>query len=376
MISLDRLRVAALVSDGNDVKEMIVSLLEKALREGVFDAVLVPLVAPGRDSYDYVLVRNPSLLKGADPIPPVVPVSGGKALMSVARRGTGGMRIAAIMRPCEIRAAIELVKLGQIDLKGITLIGMDCPGALPLQDFVKSPEEGEEKFKTVLRSFDDDGVRPVCRMCRSSATLFGDLHFGFVGLKDRSCFLLSQTAKGNDALDRMSLGTGVDASAWARGFEGLSARREARRTEMLGKLTDRVFGTERLLSAFGDCINCHNCMRVCPICYCRVCGFDSQRGGHPAVDYFQRAQSKGSLRLPADTMLFHLGRMAHMSLSCVSCGACEDACPASIPIAQIFSLVGDRAQRAFDYFPGSSVDDAIPLLVCREEEFEGDDENG
>lgn len=58
MISLDRLRVAALVSDGNDVKEMIVSLLEKALREGVFDAVLVPLVAPGQDSYDYKFLQG------------------------------------------------------------------------------------------------------------------------------------------------------------------------------------------------------------------------------------------------------------------------------------------------------------------------------
>ena len=77
----------------------------------------------------------------------------------------------------------------------------------------------------------------------------------------------------------------------------------------------------------------------------------------------------GSLRLPPDTLLFHIGRMLHMSLSCVSCGVCEDACPAAIPIAQVFSLVGSRNQETFDYVPGRSLDESLPLRVYEEEEF-------
>jgi len=58
-----------------------------------------------------------------------------------------------------------------------------------------------------------------------------------------------------------------------------------------------------------------------------------------------------------------------MSLSCVSCGACEDACPTSIPVAQVFSLVGDRNQKAFEYIPGRSIDEPLPLRVYGEKEF-------
>jgi formate dehydrogenase subunit beta len=59
-----------------------------------------------------------------------------------------------------------------------------------------------------------------------------------------------------------------------------------------------------------------------------------------------------------------------MSLSCVSCGACEDACPTAIPVAQVFSLVGNKNQEEFDYVPGRSRDEPPPLRVYAKEEFE------
>ena len=86
-------------------------------------------------------------------------------------------------------------------------------------------------------------------------------------------------------------------------------------------------------------------------------------------DYLKRAEATGGLRLPPETLLFHIGRMLHMSLSCVSCGACEDACPTSIPVSQIFSLVAERNQKAFEYVPGRSLDEPPPLRVYEEKEF-------
>ena len=110
-------------------------------------------------------------------------------------------------------------------------------------------------------------------------------------------------------------------------------------------------------------------MRVCPICYCRLCYFDSDKVKHPPEDYLGRAESKGSIRFLPDTTLFQMGRMMHMSLSCVSCGACEDACPMSIPVAQIFSMIADETQGLFDYVAGRSLEEPLPLKTYEEDEF-------
>jgi len=58
-----------------------------------------------------------------------------------------------------------------------------------------------------------------------------------------------------------------------------------------------------------------------------------------------------------------------MSLSCVSCGACEDACPVSIPVAQIFTMVGDQTQEYFDYAAGRDRAEPLPLQGFEEQEF-------
>ena len=110
-------------------------------------------------------------------------------------------------------------------------------------------------------------------------------------------------------------------------------------------------------------------MRVCPVCICRLCYFDSDKVKHPPDDYLDRAKSKGSIRFLPDTTLFHIGRMMHMSVSCVSCGACEDACSMSIPVAQIFSMIADETQGLFDYVSGRNIEEPIPLVTYQEEEL-------
>ena len=150
----------------------------------------------------------------------------------------------------------------------------------------------------------------------------------------------------------------------------LTGMRVEKKRQAQKELETKSTGLDKLLDTFSKCINCHNCMRVCPICYCQQCFFDSDNMSFSFDDYLKRAEITGGLRLPPETLLFHIGRMLHMSLSCVSCGACEDACPMSIPVAQVFSLVADRNQEAFGYVPGRSLDEPLPLRVYEEEEFE------
>ena len=83
----------------------------------------------------------------------------------------------------------------------------------------------------------------------------------------------------------------------------------------------------------------------------------------------QRADRKQGLRLLPDLLLFHMGRMTHMSISCVSCGACEDACPADIPVSMLFSVAARDTRKIFDYEPGRDIDEALPYSVFNFEEL-------
>ena len=89
-----------------------------------------------------------------------------------------------------------------------------------------------------------------------------------------------------------------------------------------------------------------------------------------AMPYFEKElEQKNALRLPPDTIFFHLGRLTHMSFSCVGCGLCSDVCPVDIPVSQVFKRTGEQTAGLFEYVAGRDVEESIPVLVYKEEEF-------
>jgi formate dehydrogenase subunit beta len=360
----------AVFSIKGSIEEGVLDFIREALNKSCFDAVLIPAKMPLSDSFAHVLIEDQALLKDAYPLCPVMTVQGAKVIAALTGHGRGNKVIAALIRPCEVRATVELLKLGQVDLENVILITIDCPGALPLADWAKDPEKTEAAFSELCKGKDIEGVRPICQICdKFSASGGEDLHIGTIGMKD-SILLTPRSPKAKSILDTLGLPVEHDISDWKSQVDTLTANRKKKREQAHKELESRARGLDNLLNTFSTCINCHNCMRVCPICYCRQCFFDSDNSKFPFEDYLTRAEGTGGLRLPPETLLFHIGRMLHMSLSCVSCGACEDACPVSIPVAQIFSLVGDQNQAEFDYVPGRSIDEPLPLRVYQDREFE------
>jgi formate dehydrogenase subunit beta len=370
-------------------RKAIINFLRQGLEKKCFDLLLIPLQEPETKSYSWVLVKDEELLEQANPLPPVMTVQGANALTGITKHGKMGFKIAVLLRPCEMRAVAELSKLNQIDLEDIVLISFDCPGAMPLSDYMKEPDKIAGNFDEILKRWEiSESLRPVCQICHrfslssllpssfeesalqnsESGSPVSDLHIG-IGKENKNIFLIPVTSKGKDMLNNLEFAVEDSLQDWESKVEGIRKLKLENKEKFEQEWQSKIQGPDNFADAFDECINCHNCMRVCPICYCQQCYFDSQNLKLSPHDYLERAQKRGALRFPLDTLLFHLGRMSHMALSCVSCGACEDGCPMSIPIAQIFTTVGEQVQKDFNYIPGKDREGSLPLQDYLQDEF-------
>lgn len=335
----------------------LVDLLKRSLSEGVLDAVMIPVAGPDGRSWPWILAGKPERLEGAVPLPPVMQVQGARVLMSLAGAVTG-KRIAAVMRPCEYRAAVELSRLQQLDLDGVIVLGVDCPGSGRLADWRSDGEAGAD-------GSGETPLRPACGMC-TEFTGSGDVR---VVPGEDGMFLEPLTAAGGEFLESLGLTPDEGAAGEAPADPARTERALAAREKAFAEIAAEYSGLDGLVKLYSGCIGCRNCRDVCPICYCRLCFIDSKDQRLTPSQHISRSTSAGSARLTPGTLLFHIGRMAHMSMSCTGCGMCEDACPSGLPVATLMSMVSARTGSLFGYAAGEDPDMPAPLGTYREDEL-------
>ena len=343
--------------------------LKTLLESGKIAAVLAPRRIPGGDAVVPAMISNPAGLD-TDPFTPVLPVGTASVVSSLTREGPPPAPVAVLIRNCQTRALVELLKFKQAHLENVILIGLDCAGTVEATKLAAA-EDGGALAMGLFRQPEahSEHLRPSCGTCVEFAPANCDVVVGVWGRGEGEPLLAEAlTEKGAALLEGLEP-AGEEAAA--RRGEALATMRKARvaadeafRGEHAG-----VQGLDALTAYFAHCINCQNCRRVCPVCYCRECFFCSESLDQSPEDWLGRARVKGASRLPADTLLFHAGRFNHMILSCVECGLCEQACPADIPLMQIIKRVAHDAREQFGYLPGRSVEEDVPLRVFEENEF-------
>jgi formate dehydrogenase (coenzyme F420) beta subunit len=348
--------------------------LRQLLETGAVEALFLPLEVDGGATLP-ALVTDPAWLDQADPLAPVMPINSARAVSTLTNKHSPA-RLGVVLRPCEIRALIELVKLQQATLEGVTLIGLDCPGTYEVAEYMEGQRAGRITLADYLEIAKDgretglDGLslRPACQMCDQPVPEHADirLHLFGVGANQDIPVTLS-----DESASKLQLAQGSAPAADGRQATVdrlIAARRQVREKE-LAAMQERLDADGGLASLFATCIRCHNCMTVCPICYCKTCLFKTAAFDHSPEHYLTGARRKGAIRMLGDTLLFHLTRLNHMSASCVSCGMCTSACPADIPVGAIFSAVGAQVQAAFDYLPGRDVSEPLPLITFQANEW-------
>ena len=301
-----------------------------------------------------------------------------KIASRLTRKPMGG-NVVAVLRPCEIRAFIELVKLKQGRMDDVVLVGIDCLGAYKNGDYIQIDEGKKIEFtsrfyrralsgKEASEEWID--LAPACRSCAHPIPDNADLLIGLYGVDiDQNLWVKAQTSKGESLCEKLELAAAEEPPERRSAIESLIAERMAYRDNMFLETAEAINSVEKLNAYLANCLNCYNCRVACPICYCKECVFVTDVFNHEPAQYLRWANRKGVIKMPTDTVFYHMTRLAHMSTACVGCGQCTNACPNDIPVMELFRTVSSRTQKAFEYEPGRSIEDAPPLSVFREDEL-------
>jgi len=150
----------------------------------------------------------------------------------------------------------------------------------------------------------------------------------------------------------------------------ITAEKTKLKNKFIKDLQKKFKSIDALLNEFALCKRCYNCRSECPICFCKECIFLTNIFEHKPEQYLRWANRKGAIRLPYDTLLFHLTRLNHMVSSCVNCGQCSSACPNGLPVLELFQYIGKDVQDLFEYLPGQDPAEEPPVLTFKENELE------
>ena len=372
-------KAAVKVIDGK-TDEAIVGFLRSLLKEKVVEAILMPKSLPSQDGFAQALIRDPEKLNGVCALSPTMPVQSARVISNLSVKNLG-KKVAAVLKACEIRAAVELAKFLQVKLDNVCFIGIDCPGTFEVADYAKMVQEGkggESLTKELLRGMEKGELSPpsgyafraACQMCEYPVPQ-ADIHLRLFGYK-------------GDQEIGIEIGDRFEKEVEGKGIVSFSESEPALRSEVVNKVIaertkkrDALFqefggivkDLQAFLDRFSTCIRCHNCMVACPICYCKECVFKTAVFEHDGDQFLRWADRKGEIRMPTDTLIFHLIRMSHMVTSCIGCGLCDSACPSRLPVATLFRSVGDKIQKMFNYVPGKDVNEVPPVATFKEDEL-------
>ncbi len=371
------MKTGLLATDADPLKA-VEALLRGLMEKGVVDQVLVPAPTEA-GTVALGLFADPDRLEGANPWAPVMPVQGARALSNLTFTDPE-RRVAAVLRPCEARASVELIKLHQVQPERVLFITVDCPGTFEVTGFQDSGRDGAATSRELLEAMargappapEGLAFRTACTICEHPDAAWGGLRIHAFGAAAGEALGLAAEDEWAARLEEAGLAAFDGASVEGRAgvVETLRAERRGGRDALIESFRSESGGIEGLKKAFATCIRCYNCMENCPICYCKLCIFKSPTFDHPGELYARWAERKGGQRMPAETILFHLTRLNHMATSCIGCGLCDTACPMGLPVATLFRSVAQGVQAMLEYEPGRSPDDPIPLTVFREDELQ------
>jgi formate dehydrogenase subunit beta len=322
-----------------------------AVWEGAaLEAMLVPLNGRQNVIAEAQLIRDSGQLDNVNPFKPLMTLNTANLIPDTIKENSG-LHIGAMMRPCELRAMIEMVKHDGFSTNDVLTICADCLGTFPVEDFRwRADRKGTPGKLTqeTLQFARQGGIsayryRPACQVCPAPDARGAHINIGVLGLPVRQNILVS--ARDEETAERLRLDEITDDQA-SQALIAQHDRTLAKIVERNRQYYERLASglsevlpkdLDELIDQMHSCEICQNCLDVCPIC---------------VVGYPQRAEDGKYIRED----------VARWIISCSGCGMCEDACPKHLPLNAIFLHIRAQLAGSYDYSPGHSSQEQLPTM--------------
>jgi formate dehydrogenase subunit beta len=336
------------VKEGNTL-EAAQSFLSFLLQANAVDALFAPQTAAD-GTVSATLVSNPDALARSNPFAPIMVANAAKDVATATMKQPDRC-IGAVLRPCEIRALVELAKRGRANLTNLTAVGIDCLGTLEPFEYMRKmlSAGGVAEMTTQCMQVAEEGeitcpTRTACQMCERPAPRGADVTLGFIGVDATRELLVIAADESADA--RLRLGEMTSRLAQ----ESQVARREATLTNIIAKhnaVADRQLaqlemslgGLAGVLTTLATCTECRSCLQACPL-------YD------------------GELDDTSQSLVGQLGAVARWLVSCSGCGMCQESCPNGVPLTALARALSRPLRAKLDYTPGRSVTEKLPWATA------------
>jgi len=314
------------------------------------DALLVPVNGSPEVVSGPAVLEDKALLNKVTPFKPLMVSNAAGVIPDLIKKHPHD-RLGVLLRPCEVRTLIEMVKHDSFHLDNLTSICIDCLGTFPIEEFEwRAQRKGspERLTRDSLKFARQGGIvayryRSACQLCANPQAIQADINIGVLGMPVRQQILISTPDP------KTSRRIGVDRIADQPADDRIITQRVktlAKLAERHRRTRDRVIHSlgqvipediHALAHQFESCGECQECFNACPICL---------------MDHPQRGED--GRYLDKD--------LARWLISCSGCGICEQACPNHRPLSTIFTHLQDQLADSYQYVPGRSQEEALPAV--------------
>ena len=326
------------------------------------DGMLVTM--SGADEIDAIpqFITEVSTVDQINPFKPLMEINAARLIPGLIADHPDS-KIGTLLRPCELRALIEMNKHSSFKVDNLLTISVDCLGTLPADEYQwrlermgknlpeqepGNTEPADDLANEALKFARQGGIVPyryrsACQVCTSPAAEYADINIHILGLPVRQQILVFVS---DPALElSLHIETLVDGNAdqaLILQHDRVVSRMSERHLRTMERIKDGLGGllpadVEAVIGQLESCGECQNCLNVCPIC---------------------------SVDRPVRSPDGHYDRSDVMRwlVSCAGCGMCEQSCPNHLPVSTIFAHIRQQLDQEWDYVPGRSIDDPLPSI--------------